>query len=218
MLKYRCLVLDHDDTVVKSTKEIHFPSFKRTIAEVKPQLKITEEDFVTNCFDPGFFEYMEKILGFTEAEMTYQLESWLKYIEDKIPAAYDGIAEVIHRQREEGGLVCVVSHSYSEIIKRDYTSRFGCLPDRIYGGEEPEERRKPSVFPILDIMCAFSLDKKDIAVVDDLLPGLKMATAAGVDFMCAGWSHSVKKIADIMRAESGVYLESTGELYARLFG
>jgi len=24
MLKYKCLVLDHDDTVVKSTPEIHF--------------------------------------------------------------------------------------------------------------------------------------------------------------------------------------------------
>ena len=30
MLKYKCLVLDHDDTVVQTTKDIHFPSFKRT--------------------------------------------------------------------------------------------------------------------------------------------------------------------------------------------
>jgi len=40
MLKYKCLVLDHDDTVVRSTPEIHFPVFKNTL------FKKDEEPFI----------------------------------------------------------------------------------------------------------------------------------------------------------------------------
>ena len=31
MLKYPCLVLDHDDTVVRSTPTIHYPAFVETL-------------------------------------------------------------------------------------------------------------------------------------------------------------------------------------------
>ncbi len=216
-MKYKCLVLDHDDTLVRSTSEIHYPSFKKTIEEVKPWLHITREEFILNCFDPGFFDYMEKKLGFTQEEMNYQLESWLKYIAERIPRAYDGMNEIIERQKAEGGLVCVVSHSYSEVIRRDYAARVGILPDRIYGGEEPPERRKPSTFPLLDIMEHYSLAPHDLVVVDDLKPGLDMARAADVPFICAGWSHEVEKIADYMKKNAPVYAPTVASLVPLLF-
>ncbi|MBQ7165055.1 MAG: HAD hydrolase-like protein [Clostridia bacterium] len=218
MLKYKCLVLDHDDTAVKSTAQVHYPSFKKTISAIKPWLDIGEKEFLLNCFDPGFYEYMEKTLGFTESEMKYQLERWLEHIRTVIPEAYEGIKEVIVRQKSEGGIVCVVSHSYPEVIRRDYSARFGLQPDAIYGGDEPPERRKPSVFPLFDIMRRYNLKKEDVVVVDDLKPGLDMAKQAGVDFICAGWSHTVKEISDYMRAECPVYLEDPSMLSSALFG
>ncbi|HOK48860.1 MAG TPA: hydrolase, partial [Sedimentibacter sp.] len=30
-MKYKCLVLDHDDTAVKSTPDIHYPSFVKAL-------------------------------------------------------------------------------------------------------------------------------------------------------------------------------------------
>lgn len=36
-LKVKCLVLDHDDTVVKSTPEINYPSFKNALAQLRPE-------------------------------------------------------------------------------------------------------------------------------------------------------------------------------------
>ena len=218
MLKYRCVVLDHDDTVVKSTVQVHYPSFRKTIKELRPHLSIDENEFMLNCFDPGFFVYMEKILGFNESEMQYQLERWLEHIEKTVPEAYEGIGAVIRRQREEGGLICVVSHSYSDMIKRDYSVHFGMLPDAVYGGEEPPEKRKPSVYPIYDIMRRFGLSNKDIAVIDDLKTGLDMAEAAGVDFICAGWSHNLTEISDYMKKKSSCYLSEVEQLKEVLFG
>jgi predicted HAD superfamily phosphohydrolase YqeG len=31
MLNYKCILLDHDDTIVESTQEIHYPSFLETL-------------------------------------------------------------------------------------------------------------------------------------------------------------------------------------------
>ena len=39
-MKYKCLVLDHDDTVVNSTATIHFPSFIGASAEVLLEIGI----------------------------------------------------------------------------------------------------------------------------------------------------------------------------------
>ena len=40
-MKYKCLVLDHDDTVVESTASMHYPSFVETINILRPGLKIS---------------------------------------------------------------------------------------------------------------------------------------------------------------------------------
>ena len=37
-MKYKCLVLDHDDTVVDSTATIHFPSFVKYLEDYRPEI------------------------------------------------------------------------------------------------------------------------------------------------------------------------------------
>ena len=39
-LKYKCLVLDHDDTVMDSTRLIHHPAFLVFLKEVRPGTSI----------------------------------------------------------------------------------------------------------------------------------------------------------------------------------
>ena len=216
-MRYKCLVLDHDDTVMKSTETIHYPAFSKSLSVLRPGRKLTLEEHMKYNFDPGFSDYCYKILGFTEKEMQFQVDNWNEYVKKHIPKAYDGIADVIKRQKDEGGYVCVVSHSMKENILRDYRENGLEAPDAVFGWERPSEERKPSPFPLFEIMKMFSLSPEEILVVDDLLPGKKMADAAKTDFAAAGWSHFVPEIAERMKSECKVYLPTVNDLFSFLF-
>ena len=62
--KYKCLVLDHDDTVVNSTASIHYPSFIEYLEDFRPHLvgNYTLESFIVKNFDPGIL-YKEEQYG-----------------------------------------------------------------------------------------------------------------------------------------------------------
>mgnify|MGYP007069902019 CR=1 FL=1 len=68
MLRYKVLVLDHDDTVVRSTPEIHYPAFVLNMKIIRPSLYITCDDFFRACFDPGFYAYCRGIFHFTDVD------------------------------------------------------------------------------------------------------------------------------------------------------
>ena len=67
-LRVRCLVLDHDDTVVKSTPEINFPAFLRSLKDLRGTT-MSYEQFVEYNFDPGFYEMCADILHYTPEEI-----------------------------------------------------------------------------------------------------------------------------------------------------
>lgn len=128
------------------------------------------------------------------------------------------MADIIRRQKAEGGLVCVVSHSFRENILRDYDA--GCpdaLPDSVYGWEMGDDRRKPSPWPLQDIMDRWDLQPEDLLVVDDLKPGFVMASSCGVDFACAGWSHTVPAVRTMMRDLCPMYLDTVDQLETYMF-
>ncbi|PHV71367.1 hydrolase [Sporanaerobium hydrogeniformans] len=216
-MKYKCLVLDHDDTVVKSTPEIHFPSFLKTLEKLRPELKMTLEEFMLYCFEPGFNKLCFEVLGFSEEEMAYQLQVWEDYVNTHVPVFYEGMREIIARYKAEGGIVCVVSHSSSSAIRRDYKENGGIQPDRIFGWELGEEKRKPQPYPLQEIMRTYKLLPSDLLMVDDLKPGYDMARSCQVDFACAGWSQSVPSIIEYMHKNCDYYLEEVKELEKLLF-
>ena len=101
---------------------------------------------------------------------------------------YPGIEAIIRRQKEEGGLICVVSHSHVDNILRDYKAHFDLIPDAIYGWELAPHQRKPNPWPLQDIMEKFDLKPEEILVVDDMKLACQMAEPLGVDVCYAGWS------------------------------
>ena len=101
---------------------------------------------------------------------------------------YPGIRELLHRFRAAGGKICVVSHSSRENITRDYGIHFDMQPDDIFGWDLPEEQRKPSTYPLEQIMRKYGFTPKDLLVVDDMKPAWQMAKKAGCDIAFAGWS------------------------------
>ena len=49
MLKYRCLVLDHDDTVVQSETTSNYPYFCYILDQFRPGETISLEEYTQGC-------------------------------------------------------------------------------------------------------------------------------------------------------------------------
>lgn len=214
-MKYRCLILDHDDTVVKSTPDIHYPSFLKALKILRPEMEhLSLEEFVSYCFNPGFSDLCKDVLKFSKVEQEYQYKIWKSYTKEKFPDFYPGFLELIKEYKKLGGIICVVSHSESEQIRRDYISHCDLTPDLIFGWELEEKQRKPNPYPIIEIMKRFNLNNNEMLVLDDLKPGLDMARSCNVAFAGAGWSHIIPEIENYMRNNSDYYF-STVELFKK---
>ena len=188
MLKYPCLVLDHDDTVVQTEKAIGYPYFREYIERIRPGASLSFAQYVNDCNNMIFTDMCRKHWGFTEEELREEYLGWKAYSRMHIPPIFDGIDEVIRKQKENGGLVCVASLSTAEIINRDYLYHFGFLPDVIYDNDLPASKRKPNIFPLEDIMARFELTADQILVVDDMKLGWTMAAPLNIATAYAAWS------------------------------
>ena len=217
-MKYKCLILDHDDTIVNSTATIHYPAFQEYMKLHHPDIHFTAEEYFALNFDPGVIALFRDICGMSEEEMKQEEEFWFSYVKTRIPLAYDGLREILWKQKNEGGLICVISHSYTEYILRDYSCNSLPEPDLIFGWDMPKELRKPHPYSIYEIEKRFRLSPEDILVIDDLKPGYDMAKAAGVPFAAAGWAYNVPSIETFMRSHCSLYFKTVQELAAHLNG
>lgn len=217
LLKYKCLVVDHDDTVVDSTAHVHHPAFLVSLAELRPGITISLEDYFRVNFHPGFLEYCARTLHFTEGEFAREVEMWKDYVSSHIPVAYPGMARILRRQKALGGLICVVSHSFDYNIRRDYAANGLPEPDAVYGWELPPDKRKPDPWALNRIMDRFGLAPEELLVIDDLKPGYEMARSAGVPFAAACWAYDVPEIRAFMRENCANVFEDPAELEAFLY-
>ena len=211
-LRYRCLVLDHDDTVVDSTATIHHPCFQAFLDEVRPGARIELETYLLENFTGSFPALCRDRYGLTEAEMARELQFWDAYVAAHVPRAYSGMAAFLARYRAAGGKLCVVSHSLSGNIRRDYRENGLPEPDLIFGWDAPPEQRKPNAYPLREIMRQLALPPSALLMVDDLRHGYTMAKSCGVAFAAAGWAYALAPIETFMRAHCDVYLPSVAAL------
>jgi len=217
-LKYPCLVLDHDDTVVQSEATVNYPFFCQILGQFRPGKTITLSEYTIGCYHLGFADMCRKWYGFSDQEIEDEYHGWQSHIRSHIPAPFPGIGAVIRRQRELGGKICVVSHSCNENITRDYATHFGLLPDDIFGWDLPEEKRKPSTYPLEQIMAKYRFSPRELLVVDDMKPAWEMASKAGVDIAFAAWGRTdCPEIAEEMTRLCSFSFDSPEELGGFLF-
>lgn len=187
MLKFPCLVLDHDDTVVQSEATVNYPFFVEWLKQYHPGASITMHEYISGCFEPGYIEMCRQWFGFSEEELAKEYESWKQYIQTHIPAPYPGIERILRRQKAEGGRIFVVSQSAQSNILRDYRAHFDIEPDEIFGWDLPAKHRKPSPWALEQIMEKYNLSPSQLLVVDDMKPACQMARDARVPIAFAGW-------------------------------
>ena len=220
-LRYRCLILDHDDTVVASTPAIHFPAYLETMAQLRPGMKpLSLEEFFLMNFDPGFSEYMTGQLGMRPEEMAEEVRIWRGHSTVGKPRFFPGIVEFLKEFRNSGGLISVVSHSEIDIILGNYRDGTAGVvePDLVFGWDADSEKRKPHPWPVQRTLERLHLSREDVLVVDDLKPGVLMARAAGVAVAAAGWGHSLPRIRAEMEQCCDAYLESVDALRGLAMG
>lgn len=216
-MRYRCLVFDHDDTTVNSTATIHYPCFLEYMAQKRPALRCTLEEYVRYNFHPGVLPFFRDICGLSEEELLEEQEYWFAYAKKHVSDAFPGIRKLMEQQRRQGGLIAVVSHSYADNILRDYAHNGLPRPDIIFGWEQPREERKPSPVPLRKIMETYGLQPEELLMIDDLKPGLDMARAAGVPFAAAGWCFHIPENETYMRENADGYFDSVDALYRHCF-
>ena len=211
-MRYKCLVFDHDDTVVNSTATIHHPSFLKYLAQYRPGRTCSLEKYFLRNFEPGFIPMCREDYDMTDADLDIEVRFWQEYVEEHIPAAYAGIREIMLRQKAEGGLICVASHSLEKNIRRDYAANDLPQPDLVFGWDLPMEQRKPNPFALEEIMRIYGLGPEELLMIDDLKPGYDMAVRCGVDFAAAGWANDIEEIERFMRQNSRYYFKTVEEL------
>ena len=211
-MKYRCLVFDHDDTTVNSTATIHHPCFEQFLRDYFPGRSCSLQEYFMKNFSPGFLPMCREEYGMDDEMIRLEEHYWRDYVRSRIPRAYSGIREIMLRQKTEGGYLAVISHSHRENILRDYAANGLPEPDLVFGWEMPPERRKPSPWPLEEIMRELSLNPEDLLVIDDLKPGYDMASQCGVPFAGAGWAYDIPEIEAFMRSNCSRYFKQVSEL------
>lgn len=213
-LRYRCLLLDHDDTAIDSTASVHHPAHVASMAVLRPGAPALDLPgfFLKNC-EPGFLAFLKGELGFSEHELAEEYRIWRDHMERIQPSFYPGFLEALKAYRAKGGRFVVVSHSESDIIRRHYREAGrGLMPDAVFGREAGP--RKPDPWAVQETLRRFGFAPGEVLVVDDLRPGIEMAQAAGVPAVAAGWAHRLPAIRTYMEANTLGVLDTVEDFAA----
>ena len=211
-MKFRCLVFDHDDTTVNSTATIHHPCFVQYLKEFFPGRQCSLEEYFLKNFSPGFIPMCREEYGMDDSMIEQEGKYWRAYVQSRIPEAYAGIREIMEEQKRHGGFIAVISHSYRDNILRDYAANSLPEPDIVFGWEMPLEKRKPSPWPLQQVMKRLSLRPDELLIIDDLKPGYDMATACRVPFAAVGWANDIPMIEQFMRKNCDLYFKKVSDL------
>ncbi len=221
-MRYRCLILDHDDTAVDSTPSIHYPAHLAQMRHLeRSEESLSLEEWFKVNYSPGLTSFLDETLGLNDGEKRRFYEIWREFTTASVPPFFPGILPFLKRFCDAGGILVVVSHSEADIIRSHYENQSelpGFIPDRIIGWDGDPNRNKPNPWPVETVLKEFDLRRDEVLVVDDLQPGITMAKRAGVDSLAVGWSHRLPEIKEDISKKSTYYAENLEELETLIFG
>lgn len=213
-IRFRCLLIDHDDTAVDSTSAIHYPAHIEALAAIRPgRTPPTKDQWILRNFH-GIMEYLVGELGMNQQELAREFEIWRSWTTTRVPPFFPGFLDLMEEFRNRGGSVVVVSHSEKDVIEGHYRAARNppFLPDLIFGWDHDAARRKPSPWPVQEALRTLECPPDKALILDDLKPGILMSRATGVPAAAAGWGHRIPEIESYMRAHAMAYLPRVEDL------
>ena len=218
-MKFKCLILDHDDTSVESTPFIHYPAHQEVMRQLRPgRPSVDLDEWFLKNFSPGIMEYMTDELGFSSDEIKEEYRIWRGFTEKRIPPFFPGYLDTLREFKRNGGIITVVSHSEEDLIRRDYRHAGAQdLPELVFGWDFDAGKRKPHPYPVMQILKHFSLNPSEALILDDLKPAVEMSRSTNVPIAAAGWGHSIPQIKEYMEQHCLYYLKSVKEFRTLLF-
>ncbi|OHD20103.1 MAG: hypothetical protein A2V99_08980 [Spirochaetes bacterium RBG_16_67_19] len=218
-LRFVCLILDHDDTAVDSTSEVHYPAHVEAMRILRPgRAPVSLEGWFLKNFHPGIMPYLLQELGLNAEELVRELEIWRSFTASRTPRFFAGFLETLGEYRRRGGKIAVISHSDPEVIRAHYRAAGPLDPDLVFGWDDEEEKRKPSPWPARQVLAGLGLPASRALILDDLKPGVLMAREAGVAVAAAGWAHRIPAIREYMQSNCLAYFETVGAFRDYLLG
>lgn len=215
-MRYRCLLIDHDDTTVDSTPAVHYLAHREQMRRLGREAEtLSLEQWYRINYDPGLRHYLEHDLALSKAEQQLCYRVWREFTTGTIPPFFTGVLPLLERFRNAGGMIVVVSHSEPDIILSHYREQDelpGFEPDEIIGWTGEQTKNKPHPWPVEYVEGRWEIPREAMLVVDDLKPGIVMARTAGVDSAGVGWSHRVPELKSDLGRLATYYVESVAEL------
>ena len=100
-LRFKCVILDHDDTAVDSTASIHYQAHVEVMRILRPdQEPISLDGWFLKNFDPGIMEYLIDELRFDEAEIEKEYQVWRDFTTSSTPRFFPGFIEALIKYRK----------------------------------------------------------------------------------------------------------------------
>ena len=189
-LKYPCLILDHDNTVVRTSPDIQYPAFLHSLKCAGLDFSLSEREFLLIEYE-GLPSFIREHFHLTPKMFQKIDDGWFDYMSRHTAKIYDGMAEVLQRHRAAGGIITVVTHSPSSNVLRDYKAADLAPPDIIIDASQVPYHNKPRPWPVETICLQLQLQHADCLVVDDKPCGLDMALRSHASCVVAGWGHTL---------------------------
>jgi beta-phosphoglucomutase-like phosphatase (HAD superfamily) len=190
-LRKKCLILDHDDTIINSQESIHYPLFVEVLSILRPNIQPLDfERFIEISNELGFVKMCRTLYHYTPAEIEFEYQYWKKYSSLMLVPSFDGIKELLDAFVKAGGIIIVYTMNSKDNVLDDYQRLFNITPDVIIAHDQYYVLKKPYRLSILKALHDLNLSVRDCIFIDDTPMLLELKDRLNMDFIAANWAKS----------------------------
>lgn len=215
-LRKKCIILDHDDTVINSQESIHYPLFVAVLKELRPHVvPIDFQTFIDLSNRFGFTKMCRIVYQFTPEDIHYEYNHWKKHSAQMLAPTFIGLEPILRQFVQAKGIIIVYTmNSYHNVLS-DYARLFNFVPDAIIAHDQFAYLRKPYRISLLQTLSELQLSVKDCVLVDDSPLMCTLKDRLNIDFLAANWAKSAQPL--WMHRNDIIKLDTPHELAHYLF-
>ncbi|MBS3987782.1 MAG: HAD family hydrolase [Erysipelothrix sp.] len=194
-LRKKCLILDHDDTIINSQESIHYPLFVEVLKQLRPNIKpIDFERFIELSNEHGFVKMCRLLYHYTPQEIQYEYEYWRQRSSTIQAPSFNGLKEVLTQFVDTGGKIIVYTMNAKQNVIDDYERLFNLTPDVIIAHDSFYKLKKPYRLSLLKALDDLKLNVTECVFIDDTPMLLELKDRLNMDFIAANWAKSAQPL------------------------